>query len=51
MPHILLLLVNMKMLNLLLPLLVKIKAVLSHIEPVWIIGYTMVIDTDNTALN
>lgn len=51
MPHILLLLVNIKMLNLLLPLLLKIKAVLAHVEPVWIIGYTMVIDTDNTALN
>ena len=51
MPHILLPLMNMQMLNLLLPLLLKIKVVLPHFEPVWIIGYTMVIDTDNTALN
>lgn len=41
---------NTKLLHLLLLLLLQIKAVLTHGEPVWIIGYTMVIDTDNTAL-
>lgn len=48
--HILLLLVNTLLLYLLLLLRLHIIAVLAHGEPVWIIGYTMVMDTDNTAL-
>lgn len=48
--HMLFFLVNIMLLHVLLPFFLQAKAVLAHSEPVQIIGYTMVIDTDNTAL-
>lgn len=48
--HVLLLLVDDVLHRLLLLLRLHIKAVLMHVEAVWIIGYTMIIDTCNITL-
>ena len=49
--HILLPLVHAELLHLKPLSLIHVEIVLAHGEPVWATGYTMVIDTDNTALS